>query len=265
MPNPYHDETGKFCSKGEMQQAIVRLVETGKFDEAMQLTSELKAITEPKETPTVVEKQPVKKIRVNKKANTTAITKIITSNPKDFETYNREDYQNSLQEAIEDSAKMGANATMFDISRSNKTFQQFGRFPAGYLTYVDNIAKHRMNVQELKNSDSNLLKDPTNNTWEARYKQAVAEFMVEKGKPRTLRNDGYLGWHDYELEAKPKNIVAVFSFKEDEWAEFAGTFVETNEDHYGVSAEVLYSDGSSRELRWEGKMSDIIKNITKTN
>lgn len=41
MPNPYHDETGRFCSKGEMNKAVRRLVDDGKIDDAHKLAQEL--------------------------------------------------------------------------------------------------------------------------------------------------------------------------------------------------------------------------------
>lgn len=40
MPNPYHDETGKFCSAGEMSAAVSRLVGQGKWVEAQVLQKE---------------------------------------------------------------------------------------------------------------------------------------------------------------------------------------------------------------------------------
>lgn len=44
MPNPYHDETGKFCSATEMQAAVKRLAGDGKFQEAFILSQELATI-----------------------------------------------------------------------------------------------------------------------------------------------------------------------------------------------------------------------------
>ena len=44
MANPYHDSTGQFCSKGEMQASIVKLNTEGKTSEALALMADLKAI-----------------------------------------------------------------------------------------------------------------------------------------------------------------------------------------------------------------------------
>lgn len=44
MPNPYHDESGKFCSANEMQAAVKRLAGNGKFQEAFILSQEFAAI-----------------------------------------------------------------------------------------------------------------------------------------------------------------------------------------------------------------------------
>lgn len=44
MTNPYHDETGRFCSKGEMGAAVQRLVASGDTNTAFTLLSELKDI-----------------------------------------------------------------------------------------------------------------------------------------------------------------------------------------------------------------------------
>lgn len=44
MPNPYHDEEGKFASKDEMTNAVVRLLNEGKLDEAKKLAKEFSDI-----------------------------------------------------------------------------------------------------------------------------------------------------------------------------------------------------------------------------
>lgn len=44
MPNPYHDETGKFCSANEMQAAVMRLAGAGLFQQAVFLSQEYAAI-----------------------------------------------------------------------------------------------------------------------------------------------------------------------------------------------------------------------------
>lgn len=44
MANPYHDETGKFCSKGEMQTAINKLASKGDFEGYFALRTELERI-----------------------------------------------------------------------------------------------------------------------------------------------------------------------------------------------------------------------------
>lgn len=44
MPNPYHDETGRFCSKNEMKQAIKRLSDSGEYHSAANLTHEFNKI-----------------------------------------------------------------------------------------------------------------------------------------------------------------------------------------------------------------------------
>lgn len=40
MANPYHDETGRFCSKEEMGQAVDRLAQEGRLEEALTLSKE---------------------------------------------------------------------------------------------------------------------------------------------------------------------------------------------------------------------------------
>lgn len=44
MPNPYHDETGRFTSRGEMAAAAERLAREGRMDEALALSDELKQL-----------------------------------------------------------------------------------------------------------------------------------------------------------------------------------------------------------------------------
>lgn len=44
MSNPYHDETGRFCSRGDMQNAIQRLVSAGNNQAALDLLADFKSI-----------------------------------------------------------------------------------------------------------------------------------------------------------------------------------------------------------------------------
>lgn len=46
MPNPYHDENGRFCSKGEMQSAVDRLADSGKLNEYFKLRNELEQLSQ---------------------------------------------------------------------------------------------------------------------------------------------------------------------------------------------------------------------------
>ena len=48
MPNPYHDADGKFCSRDGMRESIQILIKDNRVDEALKLTSELKAIDDTK-------------------------------------------------------------------------------------------------------------------------------------------------------------------------------------------------------------------------
>lgn len=44
MPNPYHDADGKFCSRDGMRESIQNLIKDNRVDDALKLTSELKAL-----------------------------------------------------------------------------------------------------------------------------------------------------------------------------------------------------------------------------
>ena len=44
MGNPYHDERGQYCSKGEMQKAIQRTAAAGNYSEMWKLKDSMKAI-----------------------------------------------------------------------------------------------------------------------------------------------------------------------------------------------------------------------------
>lgn len=50
MANPYHDETGRFCSKGEMQTAINNLAQKGDLDNYFKLRKEFEEIEQNKMT-----------------------------------------------------------------------------------------------------------------------------------------------------------------------------------------------------------------------
>jgi len=56
MPNPYHDGTGRFCSKGEMRAAIDTALKDQKFDAYYQLRQDYEAASKESLTVTPIQK-----------------------------------------------------------------------------------------------------------------------------------------------------------------------------------------------------------------
>lgn len=76
MANPYHDETGRFCSKGEMQTAINNLAKKGDLDNYFKLRKEFEEIEQNKMT---VSRDTVKKL-----FNSGVVMPVNTSDPEEI-------------------------------------------------------------------------------------------------------------------------------------------------------------------------------------
>lgn len=112
--------------------------------------------------------------------------------------------------------------------------------------------------------DDNVLRKPGDNNaadWKARFNYELAKLVAAKGKLMAYYRTGY-GWEDYETNrATLPKVVAAFNVKEDYWDEFAGTFATEDDTRTGFTAHVMYSDGTFRDLRYEGNLAQVMKEI----
>lgn len=127
-----------------------------------------------------------------------------------------------------------------------------------YTIWVDKEA--------IVNREDNLLTAPdmTNPHWKAMFNHELAKLIVAKGKLMGFHRSIY-GWEDWNQrfnEGKQLNgVVAVFNVKEDHWGEFSGTFVTDDDSHSGFNAQVMYKDGTFRDLRYEATLAEVMTEL----
>lgn len=106
--------------------------------------------------------------------------------------------------------------------------------------------------------------DLTSPNWKAMFNYEFAKLIATKGRLMGFHRSIY-GWEDwnqrYAEGEELSNVVAVFNLKEDHWDEFDGTFATEDETHTGFTAHVMYADGTFRDLRYEGSLGDIMKEL----
>jgi hypothetical protein len=114
--------------------------------------------------------------------------------------------------------------------------------------------------------EDNLLNAPdmTNPHWKNMFNHELAKLIAAKGKLMGFHRSIY-GWEDWNQrfnEGKQfKNVVAVFNVKEDHWGEFSGTFVTEDDSHSGFNAQVMYADGTFRDLRYEATLAEVMTEL----
>lgn len=110
----------------------------------------------------------------------------------------------------------------------------------------------------------NWVNDPAD--WKIGYQKTLADLIAIHGLMVQLVPSHY-GWVDYDLDYKrhenpvPDWPAAIFNVREDRWSEFNGTFCTDDDSHSGMIADVLYSSGLSRKVRYEGSIGEIMKNL----
>lgn len=120
--------------------------------------------------------------------------------------------------------------------------------------------------EAIVNREDNLLNAPdmTNPHWKAMFNHELAKLIVAKGKLMGFHRSIY-GWEDWNQrfnEGKQfKNVVAVFNVKEDHWGEFAGSFATDDDSRSGFNAQVMFADGTFRDLRYEASLGDVMREL----
>lgn len=134
-------------------------------------------------------------------------------------------------------------------------------------TTLEELYKVWANFEQIVAREDNVLNWVDDSSdWKVGYKKSLANLIAVHGSPVSLAPSHY-GWVDYDLMNSEFNQnlrykhVAVFNVKEDYWSEFNGTFNTDDDSHSGMVADVIYSTGISRKVRYEGTMSEIMKDM----
>lgn len=114
--------------------------------------------------------------------------------------------------------------------------------------------------------EDNLLHAPNTAKphWKDMFNHELAKLLVAKGTLMGYNRSIY-GWEDWDQRSvegdKLKNVVAVFNVKEDHWGEFAGTFATDDDSRTGFTAQVMYANGTFRDLRYEATLAQVMKEL----
>lgn len=167
-----------------------------------------------------------------------------------------------------DKAISGAIEVLAELPRDNYTMNELLRYAreelACYfrmydLSTIEAFYPHYVNIESVKNRPDNMLnKNPEN--WVDRFNVAVAKMLSIYGVPMVLQDSQY-GWAESTKKLPdPQTVVAVFDVTEDHWGTFEGTFAD-NSEQSGMSADVVYANGFSRRLRYEGSIMEIMQKL----
>jgi len=129
------------------------------------------------------------------------------------------------------------------------------------------IYKHWADFEAIESREDNVLRMADSpDDWKIGYQKSLANLIAVHGVPVSLTPSHY-GWADYDLMSSEFNRtlrykhIAVFNVKEDYWREFNGTFNTDDDSHSGMVADVVYSTGISRKVRYEGTLREIMDKI----
>jgi hypothetical protein len=127
-----------------------------------------------------------------------------------------------------------------------------------YALWVDKAA--------IINREDNLLVEPdkADRNWKTLFNYELTKLVLSKGKLMGFHRSIY-SWEDwnqrYAEGEELRNVVAAFNLKEDHWGEFSGTFVTEDDSHSGFTCHVMYADGTFRDLRYEGTLGEVMKEL----
>lgn len=95
------------------------------------------------------------------------------------------------------------------------------------------------------------------------HKFLLAKALQEQGRPVAQVGSTYYGWSDEESQAHIREcggISYVSNTEEDTWAEFAGTFADSDNYNHGLVGDGICKCGGWRgQLRYEGSVSEAIE------
>lgn len=114
------------------------------------------------------------------------------------------------------------------------------------------VWKSIVDINGIVNRDDNMLRHDG-------FNRLIARCLLENGHPVDYCKSKY-GWEDWDFKTNCEP-VAVFNVKHEYWEEFDGTFVGCS-SHDGISGIVVFSDGDSREYRYECNIPELMKSLS---
>jgi hypothetical protein len=99
---------------------------------------------------------------------------------------------------------------------------------------------------------------PANASWLAGFQYNVAQFLKLNALPVALPYNRY-SWVDYEVVDNERKVVAIFKISDSTWEEPVDVSdEEKNVEKFGIEAVAVYDDKTTRIIRWEGSMEQML-------
>lgn len=196
------------------------------------------------------------------KKNTEVLEKIFVMQEIDLSWLNHSlyEYNAIVDVAIATLAQHNNKMTMQEIL-DEEDLNSESLYESSLIRVMTEIYAFWVDKKAIITRTDNMIDAPDEVSWKPLFNHAVVNLILAEGRLVSF-NANYYGWSDYYSELKNEDVVAVFNLKEDEWDEFEGTFVTQQDSHTGFKCEVMFKDGTFRELRLEGDMGSIMRKIT---
>lgn len=172
----------------------------------------------------------------------------------------RENSGQTVDVAIATLSQYNNKLTIKEIC-NNEELDNESNYDAALIRIMTAVHSLWVDKKAIIERTDNMIDAPTEINWKTLFNHAVVKLVLAEGRLMSF-NASYYGWGDYNSKLKNEDIVAVFNLQEDYWDEFEGTFVTSQDSHTGFKCEVMFNDGTFRELRFEGDMAEIIRKIT---
>lgn len=166
-----------------------------------------------------------------------------------------------LDVAIATLAQYGPYAVLQDIIDGEELDSSYS--DRWTIRFLEQLHTSWFQSAELIAGAANMLNTPASGSvWQLHYKHALAHAVVQHGSFMSM-NASYYGWQDYELNVEKPKVLAVLNVQEDQWGEFEGTFVTSEDEHTGFTAVVILEGNRCRKMRWETNISEAVRELTK--
>lgn len=182
----------------------------------------------------------------------------------DFDEHERSGYSITVEVFIYAFAQLPRRDMTLHEVLTSTPFKDIPMNSHNNRVYVEGIYKVWVDTDTLVSREDNILSNVStdgSSNWKVGYTKALVNYVLTKGMVVALEADTFT-WGDFFVDKSAMGTpVAVFNMIEDDWIEFVDTLSGT-ETFYGITADVLFDSGYSRQLRVSGDFGEIVRSIT---